>query len=148
MTKGFEFYHGIVLTRLVHHVEGQVSIERFQAAANAAYIVNGNIGLYIKYCTKRMTPWRFTFRKEHKAELRAMKAKLKTVFIVLVCNDDGLACLSYDELMGIVENVREPMEWVSAKRRPRQMYAVEGSSGPLRFKVGPGEFPQKIFGNG
>jgi len=145
MTKGFEFFHGMVFARLVHSVEGRVSIERFPAASNASYVVNGSIGLYIKYCTKRMTPWRFTFRKEHQSELQAIKAKLGSVFIVLVCNDDGLVCLAYDELMKIIENAREPTEWVSATRRPREMYAVKGSSGPLEFKVGASAFPQKIF---
>lgn len=145
MTREFEFFHGLVLARLLHSVDGKVGIERFPAASNSAYIVNDSIGLYIKYCAKRMTPWRFTFRKEHQTELQKMRMILDAVFIVLVCNDDGLVCLRDDELKQITDNVREPVEWVSATRRRRQMYSVKGSNGALEFKMGARDFPEKIF---
>jgi hypothetical protein len=145
MTREFEFFHGLVFSRLIHSLDRKVSIARFPAASNSSYVVDERIGLYIKHCAKRMTPWRFTFRREHQAEIQEMKAKLGAVFVVLVCNDDGLVCLAYDELLRIIDNEHEPVEWVSAARRARQMYAVKGSNGSLECKVGAAVFPQKIF---
>jgi hypothetical protein len=145
MTREFEFFHGLVFSRLIHSLDRKVTIARFPAASNSSYVVDEMIGLYIKHCAKRMTPWGFTFRQEHQAEIQQMRATLGAVFIVLVCNDDGLVCLAYGELMRIIDNEREPVGWVSAARRARQMYAVKGSNGSLEFKVGAAVFPQKIF---
>jgi len=74
-----------------------------------------------------------------------MKTKLGSVFVVLVCNEDGLVCLDHPELMHLIENDRESLGWVSVGRRVRQMYAVKGSKGPLDYKISAGAFPQKLF---
>ena len=92
-----------------------------------------------------MTPWRFTFRREHQDEIDLMTAKFEYVFLVLVCNDDGIVCLSYPELKQILDNQHEPIEWISATRHKREMYAVKGSNGELDCKIGQKEFPKKIF---
>ena len=98
MIKEFEFFHGLVFARILHGSQRPISIETYPTSSNSSYIVNGNVGLYIKYSSKRMTPWRFSFKKEHQDEMTSMQEKLKDVFLVLVCNDDGIVCLSYDEL--------------------------------------------------
>ena len=92
-----------------------------------------------------MTPWRFTFHAEHQAEIDLMRASYENVFLLLVCNDDGSVCLSYAELKRILDNQHDPIEWISATRRPREMYAVKGSNGELDFKIGQNDFPDKLF---
>lgn len=145
MVKDFEFFHGVVFARILHGSERPVSVRPFQSPSNASYVVNDSIGIYIKYSAKRMTPWRFTFKKEHHDEVDLMKRRLKRVFLVLVCNDDGMVCLSYSEFKDILEGRRDSTEWVCATRHKREMYSVSGSSGRLDLKIGQNDFPEKIF---
>jgi len=145
MIKEFEFFHGLVFARILHGTQRPLSIKPFSPSSNASYIVNENIGIYIKYSSKRMTPWRFTFKKEHQKEIDLMKKNFKEVFLVLVCNDDGVVCLSYQELKKILDSQLDDIEWISATRQKRKMYAIKGSNGKLGFKIGPNDFPDKIF---
>jgi hypothetical protein len=92
-----------------------------------------------------MTPWRFTFNKQHQGEIDSMKTNFKNVFLILVCNNDGVICLNYSELKGILDNQHDPIEWISATRHKRKMYSVKGSNGELDFKIGQNDFPEKIF---
>lgn len=145
MIKEFEFYHGVALARLLHGTNFAVSLRRFAAEDNAAYILNDNIGIYIKYSTKRLPPWRFTFQKRHQDQLLEMKKHLGAAYLVLVCNGDGLVTLSFEEVSQILDDVHDRTEWISANRSKREMYAVAGSNGKLTFKIGKHDFPSKLF---
>jgi hypothetical protein len=143
--KEFEFFHGVVFARLLHGTQRLVSIRAFDPESNAAYVVDDSIGIYIKYSSKRMTPWSFTFSPEHKREIEQLRASIPKVFVVLVCNDDGVVCLSDAELKTILDDQAESHQWVSATRHKREMYSVEGSKGRLESKVGKDDFPNKLF---
>ena len=145
MIKEFEFFHGPVFARILHATKNPLSIEPFPTPSNASYVLNSRIGLYVKHSAKRMTPWRFSFKKVHQDEITEMNSKLDQVFLILVCNDDGIVCLSYKELKQILDENHTPTEWVSVARNPRQMYTVKGSDGELDFKIGSNEFPSKLF---
>lgn len=145
MIKEFEFYHGLVFARILHATQRPLSIKPFPSPSNASYVVNEKIGIYIKYSSKRMTPWRFTFKKEHQEEIESMKNSLKAVFLLLVCNDDGIVCLDYKEVKQILDDQIDPIEWISAARHKREMYTVKGSDGKLGFKIGSNDFPEKLF---
>jgi len=145
MIKEFEFFHGLIFARLLHAAQRPLSLRCYSAAANSSYVLEDSIGLYIKYSTKRLTPWYFTFKKEHQAEIDAMRNTLGNVFLLLVCNDDGIVCLKYTELKQLLDDQHEDHEWVSVKRTKRQMYTVAGKDGKLQFKVGQNDFPQKLF---
>ena len=145
MIRDFEFYHGLVFARILHGTQRPLAIRPFQSASNASYVVNDTIGLFIKHSSKRMTPWRFTFTREHQEEIDLLKSNFSKVFLVLVCSDDGVVCLTYSELKQILDNLHEPIEWISATRHKREMYLVKGSNGELDFKIGQSEFPNKLF---
>jgi hypothetical protein len=74
-----------------------------------------------------------------------MKEKLGEAFLLLVCNDDGVVVLSFDEFRQILNETHGDTEWISAARNKRQMYSVKGSDGKLGFKVGKDEFLGKLF---
>ena len=146
MIKEFEFYHGTVFTKLLHSTASGCSIKRYPTPDNAAYVIDQKIGIYIKYSTKRMSPWRFSFQKRHQEELLEMKYNLGNVFLLLVCNDDGVVTLSFEEVKRILDETHEEVEWISIARNKREMYSVAGSDGKLDFKIGKDDFPSKIFG--
>lgn len=139
MINGFEFYHGAVFSKLIHE-NYILSIVPYPTESNASYVMNKNIGLYIKYSTKRLSPWRFTFKKDHQDEILDMKKILGMVFIFMVCKDDGIACLDFSELKMVLDQEHGSAEWIAVHRRPRGQYSVKGSDGKLKFKIGMNDF--------
>jgi hypothetical protein len=145
MINEFEFYHGVAFARMLHATHAELSIKPFASTDNAAYVLNGTRGIYIKYSSKRLSPWRFSFQKRHLDQIATMKDVLGNVFVLLVCNDDGIVVLSSDEINRILPEQRGETEWISATRNRRQMYTIKGSNGRLNFKIGKDEFLGKLF---
>jgi hypothetical protein len=145
MIKEFEYHHGIVFSRILHFFEENVCVRPYPSQDNASYVINDNIGIYIKYSTKRLTPWRFSFLKRHQDEILDMKNKFGSVFLLLVCNNDGIVALSFDDLKSILNEAHDEVEWISVSRHRREMYSVSGSDGDLKFKIGRSDFPAKLF---
>ena len=147
MSSEFEFFHGSVLAGMLHATQQTMTIGPFTASDNASYVVNGTSGIYIKYSTKRLSPWRFSFQKRHHETILKMKRDLENVFVVLVCNDDGAVVLTFDEFQQVARSDGGIGQWISAARNRRQMYLIKGSDGKLAFKVGRDAFAEKIFGS-
>ena len=147
MIREFEFYHGVVFSRMLHAASGQkeISIKPFPTSDNASYVVNGKVGIYIKYSAKRLSPWRFTFKKQHQDEILEMKKQIGEVFLLLVCHDDGIAAINFDELKQILNEGHGLFEWVSVARNRREMYLIKGSDGRLEFKVSQKGFSERII---
>lgn len=112
---------------------------------NSSYILNDKVGLYIKYSAKRMSPWRFSMQQEHQDEILEMKNNLSEVFLLLVCGEDGIVTLGFNELKVILNDAHSAVEWISASRNPRKEYTIKGSDGKLARKVGKTDFPKKVF---
>ena len=145
MIKEYEFYHGVVFSKLIHFGENNISIKPYPSDTNASYVLNDNIGIYIKHSTKRLSPWNFSFLKKHQDEMLEMKQSLGEVFLLLVCGEDGIVTLSFDEIKRILNEVHGDVEWISASRTPNKEYTIKGSDGGLGRKVGKNDFPKKIF---
>lgn len=140
----FEFFHGAVLARILRATSQRTFIKPFSDSDNAAYVINDNKGIYIKYSAKRLSPWRFTFQERHHEVIAEMK-RVGEVFIVLVCNDDGAVVLTFDEFQQVAKIGDKSADWVSAARNRRQMYLIKGPEGKLEFKVGKDDYSAKIF---
>ncbi len=144
MIKEFEFYHGAVLTKIAQS-DKKISISAYPSSSRCSYVIDGNIGLYIKHSTNRLTPWGFSFAKIHQDEIRSMAHSLDKVFVALVCGKDGIACLSFEELKIVLDDDHSDHEWVRVSRRPREKYAVKGSNGKMRFKIAHNHFPERLL---
>lgn len=145
MINEFEFYHGVVFSRILHGAKVELKLSAFRDDDNATYILNDKVGLYIKYSTKRLTPWRFSFLEKHQQKFIELKNKFGNAFLVLVCQKDGIVILSYDEVRQILDENIQGVEWVSVSRGKGKMFGVKGSDGKLEFKVSVGDFPKKLF---
>jgi hypothetical protein len=146
MISEFEFYHGVAFARMLHTTQRELVIRPYSPSDNAAYVLNGSIGIYIKYSSKRLSPWRFSFQPRHRDRITEMKNGLADVFVLLVCHEDGIVVLTFDEFTEVLDGASPATEWISATRNKRQMYTIKGSDGKLRFKVGKDEFSEKMFG--
>ncbi len=145
MSHEFEFYHGIALCRIIHN-NLHTAIRLYSEKGNSSYVVNDNIGIFIKYSAYRMSPWHFTFTKKHCEELFEMIQTLKSVFLVLVCKNDGIVCLNVEEIRNLLDNVLAKPQGISVSRKPREKFRVKGGrDDKLKFNIADNEFPSKIF---
>ena len=140
----YEYYHGAALNRIIDSGKS-LEIMTFPSDSNSSITINKNIGVFFKYSQLRISPWRFTFKKEHQDELMQMKELHKKLFIVFICFDDGFACLEWSELKKILDYDHKEVEFVSIKRMRKEKYTVNGSDGKLKYKIGQNEFPKKII---
>src|ERR1700691_3719583 len=122
MISEFEFFHGAVLARMLHTTQQTIVIALYSEFDNAYYIINESTGVYIKYSTKRLSPWRFSFQKRHRERVLEMKRDLGEVFVVLVCSDDGAVLLTFEEFQEVVKSDSTGGQWISAARNRGQMY--------------------------
>ena len=139
MIREFEFFHGAALINLIHNNK-IYSIVTYPSAYNASYVINNGIGIYIKYSKKRISPWRFTFLIEHQDEIQEMQKKYEKLYILLVCNDDGIVCLDFAQLKLILDHFHKDAEWVAVYRNKREKYFIRGSDGELKVKMGVNNF--------
>ncbi len=141
--KNIDFFHGAVFSRIIGNSPS--CIKRY-GGNNSSYIINDRASIYIKYSQKRISPWIFSFAKTHIEEVDRLKNEFKNIFIVLVCNDNGICCLNHHEFYTVisVESNFFP-KWIKARRQKGEKYGVTGSDGKLTYKIGDGDFPQKIY---
>jgi len=146
MISEFEFFHGAVFARMLHATQQTIAVAPYSESDNASYVINGNKGIYIKYSTKRLSPWRFSFQGRHYEMILQMRRNLEEVFVILVCHDDGVVVLTFEEFQQIVKVEEAAVQWISAARNRKQMYLIKGSDGKLAFKIGKDELGKKMFG--
>lgn len=111
----------------------------------SAYLISQRVGLYIKYSTNRLSPWRFSFNKRHQDQVAHLAEVCDHVFVALVCGPDGIACLSWSELTRVLDADRGRLEWIRAARRAREKYSIAGSDDRRGFKVADKDFPSKVL---
>lgn len=117
----YEFFNGVVLNRLVRKGK-PIKIDVFPTSGNNSFMINDKVGLYLKFSTKKISPWRFSFTKEHQEEMKIMRDLLENIYLILICGRDGIACIEYEELKQILDEYYEDVEWVSASRLKREQY--------------------------
>ncbi len=141
--KNTDFFHGAVFSIII---DNSPSFIKKYDRNNSSYIINDKTSIYIKYSQKRISPWTFGFAKTHIEEVSRLKDELENTFIVLVCNDNGICCLTYHEFCTVisVESNLFP-KWIKARRQKGEKYGVTGSDGRLTYKIGDSDFPQKIY---
>lgn len=104
----------------------------------------GKFGLFIKFSSKRASPWRYSFTLDHQTEIDILYKEYGEVFTALVNKDDGVACLSYDLLKQILDDNHEEVEWVSVKSKLRTQYTISGKDGKLDKKISRTDFPRSV----
>lgn len=139
-----DFFHGAILLRIVN--DNASKLQRYQNN-NSSYIINDQIGIYCKYSQKRISPWIFSFSQVHIDEIKRFEGDIGNLFIVLLCNNNGICCLNFQEFCTIlsIESKNFP-KWIKASRLKGEKYSVSGSDGKLKYKIGNIDFPHKIYG--
>ncbi len=139
----YTFFHGNALVRLVQD-RRTYGLELYHE--NHCYLVNKKSGIYLKHSTKRISPWQFTFLPEHLNEIASIENEIKSLFLVLICNDDGICCLNFQEIaqLILVGNMDQTKS-IRVSRSSHEKYAVSGTDGKLKHKIGNSDFPRKVL---
>lgn len=141
----YEFFNGVVLNGILKSGK-ELKISEFPTSSKNSFTINGNkIGIYIKYSKKIISPWRFTFLKEHQDEFKEMAKLCDHAFLILVCKNDGIASIESNVLKKVLDENHEPTEWISASRLKRESYTIKGTDGKLNYKINLKDFPRDIL---
>lgn len=74
--------------------------------SRSSFVVNHDIGIYLKYASKPTRPYGeygFVFHADHLVELAALNKKTEKTFIVLVCvYAKEICCITYSELQTFI----------------------------------------------
>ena len=87
----------------------------------------------IKYSTKRLSPWQFSFTADQLFEIAALARNFKSVWMLLVCGIDGVVTLRASEFMLITEPRPGGVCSIRISRSKNAMYRVSGNAGELPF---------------
>jgi hypothetical protein len=139
----YTFFHGSALVRLIRDPRTH-GIELYKG--NHCYLVNNKCCIYLKHSTKRLSPWPFTFLPDHLTEIADIQNRARPLFIILICGDDGICCLNYQEVTQLimVGNLAQAKA-IRVSRSTREKYSVSGTDGKLPYKIGNSDFPQKVL---
>ena len=132
-----QFYEGAALQQLLRG-NGELTLE-FKAPF---YVLNSKVALYLKYSTKIRSPWGFTFMPAEQIAL-AEKVAAMPVTIGLVCGDDGIAALPYEEYLAVAAP-RNLSIHISCYRRLGEYYEVNGPDGVSLKKISPSRWQRML----
>jgi hypothetical protein len=146
MVREHELYHGAALLKLISSSECPVDIKPFAPfKGKSSYVINGKIGVYIKHSALRMSPWGFTFQPVHQDEIAQMEAAFKDMFLLLICETDGVVILAGPEIKTVLNVNHGGTQWISVKRGKREQYRIKGSNGELPFKIADSDYPKRLL---
>ncbi|MBL0938506.1 MAG: hypothetical protein IBJ03_06415 [Gemmatimonadaceae bacterium] len=129
-------YHGAALIQIAEHKKF-TSINSFRVSrrtSRSAYIVNSDIGVYLKYATKPSkahSEYSFTFRTAHLKELSAIARGGRRAFVALVCVEAReICCVSRAQLITMIGQRRA----ATGRREENNTVLVHALPGE-RFRV-------------
>jgi hypothetical protein len=139
----YTFFHGSAIVRLIQDPRTH-NLELHHG--NHCYIVNKKSCIFLKHSTKRLSPWQFTFLPEHLKEIAKTESEIKGFYLLLICNDDGVCCLYFQEVsqLILVGNMDQAKS-IRVSRSTHEKYGVYGTDGELGYKIGNSDFPRKVL---
>lgn len=103
------------------------------------------IGLFVKFSTARRSPWRFNFNQMHKVSIDALMRESLKAYVVLVSVEDGVACITDEQLEGLIDLENPATESIQLKGKHKESYRISGSEGKLERPLPRNSFPQVII---
>lgn len=131
MISEFEKHHGAVLRDVIVRA-GSLKVSCCDVSGRVnCFSLEGNVGLHIKHSTSRLPPWQFTFDAPQVLELESIAGSHQSLWLALVCGDDGFLAVSFDEFQAINPPHFETTKFVRVDKSRNTMYRVFGTAGEL-----------------
>lgn len=128
-------FHGVVLINLIEDISLGLSIRKLNTGISGIYLLNEKIPLYIKYASKRTSPWSFTFHDIHLQRYYDLVIQYGDCLMVLICGSDGIVTLGNSEMRKIVIPDFNVQKRITVTRRLNHMYSVNGSDGDIEKRI-------------
>lgn len=135
MKSVFLRHHGAFLAGLVDKTTLPISIRRIEMEENHFYEINSNIGLYVTYSTKRLSPWTVTFSQDH---VKAIFDKIniyENFFLVVVCEFNFSAVINKNEISDLLSPTRIQASSITIRTGHDKSLSVSGTEGNLKRKL-------------
>lgn len=128
----FEQYHGAAIRDLIVGAGQPLRIEASDDRGRVnTFVVNDEIGIYLKHSSKRLPPWQFMYSDEHSVEIERLAVRCRTVWLLHVCGLDGVVVINLVEFLAMNPAEAETTCFVRVDRDRNTMYRVNGTGGKL-----------------
>tara|TARA_Y100000991_G_C21947761_1_gene338241 strand:+ start:731 stop:1291 length:561 start_codon:yes stop_codon:yes gene_type:complete len=144
----------IMLMEAIHNTNPKIKYSIDFCESKSKYKINFSceewqkkeisLGLFIKHSQKRISPWRYTFTKEHQNEIIDLFKTCDSVFILLIASQKGIAVINkslYEELLD--ENIDES-EWISLSRKHNENFRIRSKDKNKKDTLAKNCFPNLI----
>lgn len=147
-----EFLHGAAFLRLIN-LGQPVTITHVPHIHSSIYVVRSHVrvaGVLFKVSTKSRSAWPFIFTAQENTAITMLNVKYPEIefFVALVCQKDGVCCLSERQLKEIFGSQCPTFtgQRVSVSRKPNGSYHISGANKVSLEKTVPqNAWPQIIF---
>jgi hypothetical protein len=127
-----ERYQGTALRQIILSAGRPVSISVADTSGRVDSFSIERTGFQIKYSTKRLSPWNFSFTADQMFEVAGLARTFgSSVWMVLVCGVDGVVCLRAKEFLSITESRPGGVCSIRVYRNKKTMYRVCGNAREL-----------------
>jgi hypothetical protein len=126
-----ERYHGVALRQIILSAGRPISIGTAEESGRIDSFSIERTAFQIKYSTKRLSPWNFSFTADQLFEIAALAKTFGKVWMVLVCGGDGIVCLRAKEFLSITEPRPGGVCAIRVSRNKNSMYRVSGNAREL-----------------
>lgn len=138
-----DFYHGTALSQIVRH-------QSFKALNSGSpkqghYLINNDRHVLVKYRTTDGPTWQFTFKPEEVAAIKKMGKKSQSVFLCLVCGQETICALDFDEIKVLLSPGSDEQQSIMIEAPANKSLRAKGSKGNLAWTVPHSAFPRKLF---
>ena len=133
------YYRGAAIFHLVDD-------ERMETVVRVrpGFLINDEVFVLIKYTAKLSTPWQFTFSPTERDSIDKQHRDYLVV-LALVCGDDGICAVRWDDVASIVDN---PATWIAVHRKVNKRYKITGNGGEMQGRVPRNHWPGVVFDRG
>ena len=133
MISDLERYQGVALRQILISAGRVVNIGTANETGRVDCFSIEKTAFQIKYSTKRLSPWQFSFTVDQMREIVALLKKFNSAWMLLVCGVDGIVSLSAREFLSISESRPGGVCSVRVSRSKNSMYRVSGNARELPF---------------
>jgi hypothetical protein len=128
MISDIDRYHGVVFRQLVTGAESPLTIGKCDKYGQInTYALDQKVAIHIKYSSKRLAPWTFSFTVDHLRELAEIQSEFRSVWLVLVCGLDGIVAITLAEFVSITGSRPGGVASLRIDRSRNSMYRVYGN---------------------
>ena len=132
MISEFEQFHGAAIRDLIVGAEKPLRIEASDDHGRVnTFVVNDEVGIFLKHSSKRLPPWQFMYTNEHSDEIDRLANRCRKVWLLHVCGRDGVVVIDLGEFQLMNPVDAETTRFVRVDRDRNTMYRVNGTGGKL-----------------